>query len=38
MPIPAGTNFVIGQLNPPKTFVDDIVVEHGLLPACGLRE
>ena len=38
MPIPADRNFVIGQLNPSKTFVDDIVVEHGLLPACGLRE
>jgi hypothetical protein len=38
MPIPAGRNFVIGQLNPPKTFVDNMVVEHGLLPACGVRE
>jgi hypothetical protein len=38
MPIPAGRNFVIGQLNPPKTFVDNMVVERGLLPACDLRE
>jgi len=38
MPIPAGKNFVIGQLNPPKTFVDNMVVEHGLLPACEARE
>ena len=37
MPIPAGRNFVIGQLNPPKTFVDNMVVEHRL-PACGVRE
>ena len=38
MPIPAGRNFVIGQLNPPKTFIDNMVVERGLLPACGVRE
>jgi hypothetical protein len=38
MPIPAGTNFVIGQLNPPKTLVDDMVVERGLLPAREVRE
>ena len=38
MPIPAGRNFVIAELNPPKTFVDNMVVEHGLLPACALRE
>jgi hypothetical protein len=38
MPIPTGRNFVIGQLNPPKTFVDNMVVERGLLPACALRE
>jgi hypothetical protein len=38
MPIPAGRNFVMGQLNPPKTFVDNMGAEHGLLPACGVRE
>jgi hypothetical protein len=38
MPIPVGRNIVIGQLNPPKTFVDNMVVERGLLPACGVRE
>ena len=38
MPIPAGRNFVIGQLNPTKTFVDNMIVERGLLPACDLRE
>jgi hypothetical protein len=35
MPIPAGRNFVIGQLNPPKTFVDNMVVERGLLLPVG---
>jgi hypothetical protein len=38
MPIPDGKNFVIGQLTPPKTFIDNMVVERGLLPACGVRE
>jgi hypothetical protein len=37
-PIPANKNFVIGQLNPPKTFIDNMVVAQGLLPACGLKE
>jgi len=37
-PIPADKNFVIIELNPPKTFIDNMVVAHGLLPACGLRE
>jgi hypothetical protein len=38
MPIPAGRNFVIGQLSPPKSFVDNMIVQHGLLLACGARE
>jgi hypothetical protein len=38
MPIPAGTNFVIGQLKSPKSSVDNMTVEHGLLLACGVRE
>jgi hypothetical protein len=37
-PIPADKNFVIGRLNPPKNFIDDMVVAQGLLPACGLKE
>ena len=38
MPIPTDKNFVIGQLNPPKTFVDNMIVEHGLLPSCDFRK
>jgi hypothetical protein len=37
MPIPANKNFVIGRLNPSKTFIDNMVAP-GLLSACGLRK
>lgn len=37
MPIPSDKNFVIGRLNPPKTFSDNMVA-HGLLSACVVRK